>query len=220
VVLDELDKELEERGHRFCRYADDITVFVKSEAAGNRVLLSLDKFISKRLRLKINLKKSYVAPPWDSVILGYSFTKEAQPRLRISPKSMEKLKHKLKPVWRKGRGQSVKMTIAKLNTIIVGWISYYRLAELMWPLKKLDTRFRRRIRWLFLRHWKTPKTTLKKLLRSGVPFHVANPTAYSNAGPWKSSKLPGIQMAYPNKMLKQMGLKSLLDEHHRFAHSM
>lgn len=220
VLLDELDKELEERGHRFCRYADDVTVFVKSEAAGKRVLLTLEKFLSKRLRLKVNQEKSSVARPWDSVILGYSFTNEARPRLRISQKSMDKLKHKLKTEWRKGRGRSVKTTIAEFNTIIVGWISYFRLAELVWPLKKLDTLFRRRIRWLFLRHWKTPRTTLKKLLQLGVPFHVAKPTAYANAGPWKSSKLPGIQMAYPNETLKQMGLRSLLDEQRRFALSM
>ena len=219
ILLDELDKELEERGHRFCRYADDVNVYVKSEAAGKRVMKSLTKFLSKRLRLKVNQEKSAVARPWERKFLGYSFTEEAEPRVRISPKSEKRLKQKLKPVWKKGRGQSVKMTIVKLNQIIIGWISYYRLTELIWPLKKLDSWIRRRIRCIIWRHWKTPRTRLKKLLKLGVPYHVAKPTAYNNAGPWKSSKLPGMHTAFPNKTLKQMGLKSLLDEYRRFAHS-
>jgi len=220
VLLDELDKELELRGHRFCRYADDVSVYVKSEAAGKRVMASIEKFLSKRLRLKVNREKSTVARPWERKFLGYSFTDEPQPRTRVSPESEERLRKKLKPVWKRGRGQSVKTTIVRLNQIIVGWVSYYRLSELVWPFKKLDSWIRRRIRWVIWRHWKTPKTRLKRLLQLGVPYHVAKPTAYNNAGPWKSSRLPGMHTAYPNKTLKQMGLKSLLDEYRRFAHSM
>jgi RNA-directed DNA polymerase len=220
ILLDELDKELESRGHRFCRYADDVNVYVKSEAAGKRVLDSLEKFLTKRLRLKVNREKSAVARPWERTFLGYSFTDEERPRTRISPKSLERMKKKLKPEWRKGRGRSVKATIVKLNHIIIGWASYYRLAELVWPIKKLDSLIRRRIRWVIWRQWKTPKTRLKKLLKLGVPYHVAKPTAYTDAGPWRSSRLPGLHTAFPNKALEQMGLRSLLDEYRRFAHSM
>ena len=183
ILLDELDKELESRGHRFCRYADDVNVYVKSEAAGKRVMDSLEKFLTKRLRLKVNREKSAVARPWERTFLGYSFTEEARPRTRISPKSLKRLKEKLKPEWRKGRGQSVKATIVRLNQIIIGWASYYRLAELVWPIKKLDSWMRRRIRWIIWRQWKTPKTRLKKLREMGMPYHVAKATAYNNAGP-------------------------------------
>jgi len=219
ILLDELDKELESRGHRFCRYADDVNVYVKSEAAGKRVMESVEKFLTKRLRLKVNREKSAVSRPWERTFLGYSFTKEARPRTRISPKSLKRLKEKLKPEWKKGRGRSAKTTITRLNQIIVGWVSYYRLAELVWPIRKLDKWIRRRIRWTIWRQWKTPRTRLKNLLKLGVPLHVAKSAAYSNAGPWRASRLPGMQAAYPNKVLKQMGLRSLLDEYRRFAHS-
>ncbi len=219
ILLDDLDKELEERGHRFCRYADDVNVYVKSKAAGERVMVTLTKFLAKRLRLKVNQRKSAVARPWERKFLGYSFTDESTPRTRVSPESEKRLKQKLKPLWKKGRGRSIKMTITKLNQIIIGWTSYYRLSELIWPFKKLDSWIRRRIRRIIWHHWKTPKTRLKKLLQLGVPYHSAKPTAYNNAGPWKSSRLPGLNAAYPNKALKQMGLRSLLDEHRRFANS-
>jgi RNA-directed DNA polymerase len=220
ILLDELDKELESRGHRFCRYADDFGVYVKSEAAGKRVMESLTKFLNKRLRLKVNQDKSAVARPWDRKFLGYSFTDEAKPRTRVAPKSLEKLKGKLKPIWKKGRGQSLKMTIKMLNQIIVGWVSYFRLSELIWPFKKLDTWIRRRIRCIIWHHWKTPKTRLKNLLKRGVPMHVAHPTAYGNAGPWKGARLPGMNMAFPNATIHHWGLRSLLDEYRRFAISL
>lgn len=181
---------------------------------------SLTKFLEKRLRLKVNQEKSAVGRPWERKFLGYSFTEETKPRTRIAPKSLEKLKGKLKPIWKRGRGQSLKMTIKELNQILVGWISYYRLTELKWPLKKLDSWIRRRIRVLIWRHWKTPKTRLRNLLERGVPIYVAKPNAYANAGPWKSAALPGMHMAFPNKTLYRWGLKSLLDEHRRFAHSL
>ncbi len=220
ILLDELDKELESRGHRFCRYADDFTIYVKSETAGKRVMASLTTYLEKVLRLKVNHEKSAIGRPWERKYLGYSFTAEDQPRPRVAPKSISKLKQKLKPIWKKGRGMSLEMTIKELNPIIVGWASYYRLSELVWPLKKLDSWIRRRIRCIIWRHWKTPKTRMKNLIKRGVPIHVARPTAYANAGPWKASKLPGMNMAFPNKTLRRWGLKSLLDEHRRFANSM
>jgi RNA-directed DNA polymerase len=220
VLLDDLDKELEARGHRFFRYADDVNVYVKSEAAGERVMASIAKFLSKRLRLKVNTKKSAVARPWERKFLGYSFTDESKPRTRVASESVKRLKQKLKPLWKKGRGQNVKMTITELNQITIGWVLYYRLSELVWPFKMLDKWIRRRIRWVIWRQWKTPKTRLKRMLKLNVPHHIAKPTAYGNAGPWRSSKLPGMHIAYSNKALKHMGLRSLLDEYQRFAHSM
>ena len=220
ILLDELDKELESRGHRFCRYADDVTVYVKSKAAGERVMDSMEKFLTKRLRLKVNREKSAVARPWEREFLGYSFTNEDEPRLKVSPEALKRKKQKLKPLWKRGRGQSIKKTISELNKSNPGWVSYYRLSEVEWPFKKLDSWIRRRVRTILWRHWKTPKTRLKKLRKLGVPYRTAQVTAYNNVGPWMSAKLPGMHMAYPNAVLKQMGLKSLLDDYHRFARSM
>jgi RNA-directed DNA polymerase len=217
ILLDELDKELENRGHRFSRYADDFNVYVKSETAGQRVMESLTKFLAKRLRLKVNREKSAVDRPWNRKFLGYSFTNEDNPRTRVSPKSVKRFKEKLKPIWKRGRGQNLKATIKELNHIIVGWASYFRLSEEIWPLEKLDKWIRRRIRSLIWRHWKKPKTRLKGLLKRGVPDHIARAAACGNAGPWRASKLPGMNMAFPNRTLQRWGLKSLIDEHRRFA---
>ena len=220
ILLDELDKELESRGHRFCRYADDVTVYVKSKAAGERVMDSMEKFLTKRLRLKVNREKSAVARPWEREFLGYSFTNEDEPRLQVSPEALKRKKQKLKPLWKRGRGQSIKKTISELNKSNPGWVSYYRLSEVELPFMKLDSWIRRRIRTILWRHWKTPKTRLKKLRKLGVPYRTAQVTAYNNVGPWQSAKLPGMHMAYPNAALRQMSLKSLLDDYHGFARSM
>lgn len=217
ILLDELDKELESRGHRFCRYADDFNVYVKSEAAGNRVMESLTKFLSKRLRLKVNREKSAVDRPWNRQFLGYSFTAEERVRIRVSPKSVKRLKEKLKPMWKRGKGQSLKVTVKRLNQIIVGWVSYYRLCQ--WPsiFKGLDGWIRHRIRCIIWRHWKTPRTRMREMCRRGVPVNKSKILAYSNNGPWKASQLPGMNLAFPNSTLKRWGLKSLFEESQRFA---
>lgn len=219
ILLDEVDKELEKRGHRFCRYADDTVVYVKSAAAGRRVMASMEKFLKKQLKLKMNREKSAVVRPWESKFLGYSFTEEKKPRVRISGKSLLRLKEKLKPHWKRGRGRKIETTIRELNRIITGWVSYYRQTEVKWVLRNLDKWIRRRIRCLVWRQWKRPRTRLRRLLKQKIPRHTAMAAAYTKAGPWKASRLPAMHMAYPNKKLKEMGLKSLLDEHRRFAHS-
>jgi RNA-directed DNA polymerase len=220
ILLDELDKELETRGHRFCRYADDVNVYVKSEAAGKRVMASLEKFLSKRLRLKVNREKSAVVRPWEGKFLGYSFLEGARLKTKVSSNSVKRFKKKLKPLWKRGRGRSLKTTIAELNQIITGWVSYYRLSEIQWPFDKLDAWIRHRIRCIIWRQWKTPRTRLRNMRRRGVSFKVAKSAAYSNCGPWRASALPAMQSAFTNNALKQTGLKSLLDEYRRFAYSM
>lgn len=219
ILLDELDKELEARGHRFCRYADDFTIYVKSEAAGQRVMATLTKFLEKRLRLKVNKEKSAVARPWDRTFLGYSFSGKNDTRVCVSQESVKKLKKKLKPMWKKGRGRSVKCTIYKLNLIITGWAAYFRLDETGWVMGRLDSWIRRRIRCIIWRHWKIPKTRMKKLISLGVPPQVARSAVYTNAGPWRVSHLPAMQKAFSNKTLANMGLKSLFDEYQRFNSS-
>jgi RNA-directed DNA polymerase len=219
ILLDELDKELESRGHRFCRYADDFTIYVKSEAAGQRVMETLTKFLEKRLRLKVNREKSAVKRPSALNFLGYRFSGENDPRISVSKESVKKLRKKLKPEWKKGRGRSVKRTISRLNQIIVGWVSYFRLDGKGMIMKGLDSWIRRRIRCIIWRQWKGPKTRMKKLVLMGVPYHVARSSVCTNAGPWKVSHLPAMQMAYSNKTLSNMGLKSLYHEYLRFNSS-
>lgn len=219
ILLDELDKELESRGHRFCRYADDVTIYVKSEAAGKRVMETLTKFLDKRLRLKVNRDKSAVARPWERTFLGYSFTKEKETRVRIPRESVKKLKKKLKPLWKKGKGQSLKSTIYQLNQIIVGWASYFRMAEVDWHLRALDSWIRHRLRCIIWRHWKKPRTRIKNLRKLGVPKHIAISAACTNAGPWKASTLHAVHTALPNSKFSEMGLRSFLNEYRRFASS-
>lgn len=219
ILLDELDKELEARGHRFCRYADDFTIYVKSEAAGQRVMDTLTKFLGKRLRLKVNEEKSAVARPWDRNFLGYSFISKKDTRVCVSRESVKKLRMKLKPKWKKGRGCSIKRTIAKLNQTIVGWASYFRLDETGWAMGRLDSWIRRRIRCIIWRQWKRLRTRIKNLMSRGVSLSIARSPACSNAGPWKASRHPAMQMAYSNKTLAQMGLKSLFNEYQRFNSS-
>jgi RNA-directed DNA polymerase len=138
VLLDDLDKELERRGHRFVRYADDCNVYVQSKAAGQRVLDSLERFLAKRLRLKINRDKSAVDRPWNRKFLGYTVTVHRQPKLRVAPQSVERLKAKLRPLLRAGRGQRLSEVCRQLAPILRGWAAYYRLADVRTTFEQLD----------------------------------------------------------------------------------
>jgi len=154
VLLDELDKELERRGHRYVRYADDCNVYVRSRPAGERVMASLERFLWRRLRLRVNRDKSTVDRPWRRKFLGYSVTSNYKPRLKVAPESMKRLKDKWKPLWRKGRGRSLKGTIRALNPKIRGWVAYYRMAEVKVNFEQLDTWVRRKLRCIVWRQWK------------------------------------------------------------------
>ena len=126
ILLDDLDRELERRGHRFCRYGDDIIVFVRSKTAGERVMKSLERFLNERLRLKVNREKSAVARPWTRRYLGYSFTNHLAPKLKVAPESVKRLKRKLQPIFRRGRGRSLEDTVRTLNVVLRGWAAYFR----------------------------------------------------------------------------------------------
>src|SRR5262245_39115383 len=128
ILLDELDKELERRGHKFCRFADDCNIYVRSKAAGERVMKSVTGFLSQRLRLKVNAEKSAVARPWERKFLGYSMTWHKQPRLKAAPESIRRLKAKVRVIFREGRGRSLSQVIKALNQFLRGWSQYFRLA--------------------------------------------------------------------------------------------
>lgn len=215
VLLDELDKELERRGHRFVRYADDFQVFVKSKAAGERVMTSLEGFLTKRLRLKVNLEKSAVGRPWGRKLLGYRTTTNRKPKLKPDPKSVKRLKLKLKDLFRRGRGWSLTRTIRELNPILRGWGHYYRLADVEGVFEELDQWVRRRLRLIKWRQWKRPRTRAKELQKRGLEKSRAKRAACNNYGSWWNAGASHMNQAIPISTLTQMGLVSLLHQHRR-----
>ncbi len=216
VLLDELDKELERRGHRFVRYADDCNVYVQSQAAGERVMASLESFLSKRLRLKINREKSAVARPQERKFLGYGFNHRRIRELTVAPQSAQRLKSKLKQLFRRGRGTKLTDTIERINRITRGWVAYFRLCDVPSCFEALDGWVRRHLRAIQWRQWKTPRTRYQKLRQLGVPPSQAA-GALNRSGPWRNAIAPFMHSALRNKTLTRMGLVSLLAESRRLA---
>ncbi len=219
ILLDELDRELERRGHRFVRYADDCNVYVKSKAAGERVLASLERFIEKRLRLKINRDKSAVARPWERKFLGYSFTIHKEARLKAAPESLKRLKAKLRAIFRQGRGRSLRRVIAALVPVIRGWVAYFRLSEVKGYFEELDGWLRRKLRALLWRQWKRPRTRARKLRQLGLDEARACVSAFNGRGPWWNVGAGHMHSALPARFFRRQGLVSFLDEYRRLARS-
>jgi len=219
IMLDEMDKELERRGHRFVRYADDCNVYIKSKAAGERVLASLDKFLSKRLRLKLNLSKSAVGRPWQRKFLGYSMTAHKQAKLKVSPESLKRMREKLKDNFRKGRGRSVSRTIEHLNRQLRGWMSYYRLSEVKSPIIEMDQWIRGKLRCVMWRQWKRPSTRRKQLMRYGIEAERAASSASNGRGPWWNAGSSHMNQALPMDFFNKLGLISLRNEQLRWSKS-
>ena len=217
ILLDELDKELEKRGHRFVRYADDSNVYVKSKAAGERVMASLERFLTKRLRLVVNRDKSAVAPPWERKFLGYTVSEHRKTKLRVAPQSAIRLKTKLQPILRRARGGSVSMVTGKLTPILRGWVAYFRLADVRGVFTELDRWIERKLRAARWRQWKTPRTRFKELRKRGVEPARAKATAYNGRGPWRLARSSAMIAAYPAAEMRKMGLVSLANEHRRLA---
>ena len=168
VLLDDLDKELERRGHAFCRYADDCNIYVRSQRAGERVFESVTKFLEQKLKLRVNREKSAVDRPWKRKFLGYSVTWHRQPLLRPAKASVEKLKKKVRGIVRRGRGMNIQRTIEELNEATRGWVDYFRLAGVKRVFQDLDRMIRRRLRRIMWKQWKVSKTRFKKLKRLGL----------------------------------------------------
>lgn len=217
VLLDDLDKELERRGHRFVRYADDCNVYVKSKAAGERVMASLEQFLSKRLRLKVNRTKSAVARPWERKFLGYTVTRQRGNKLKVAVESLKRLRAKLRPILRSGRGHKPSQIVGELNRVTRGWVAYYRLAEVTGIFEELDQWIRRKLRCILWRQWKRPKTRFKELRRLGVDVEYAALAAYGGRGPWFNAGASSMNRAIPNAWLRKLGLVSLFEEHRRLV---
>lgn len=209
ILLDELDKELEKRGHKFVRYADDCNIYVKSESAGKRVLESVTRWLEKKLKLKVNREKSGVDRPWKRKFLGYSMTANCEPKLKISPKSIERLKESLREIFRKGRGRKLESVIEELKRKLLGWISYYRLTQVFGILKELDGWIRRRLRCIIWRRLKRVYARAKALMRRGLEEERAWRSAKNQRGPWWNAGASHMNQAYPTSYFEKLGLVSL-----------
>jgi RNA-directed DNA polymerase len=216
ILLDELDKELERRGHRFCRYADDCNIYVKSKAAGERVMESITRFLEKRLRLKVNRDKSAVDRPWERNFLGYTMTWHRQPKLKVSTDSVKRVKGKIRELVGKGRGCSLTRVIGELTLLLRGWINYFRLSTVKIAFEELDGWIRRKLRCILWRQWKKPKIRAKKLIKQGIERARAFTCAYNGRGAWWNAGASHMNAAFPAKWFTQQGLTSLLAEHQRF----
>ena len=213
ILLDEFDKEIEERGHEHVRYADDCMIYVESRRSGERVLESLTEWLSKRLKLKVNVKKSAVDRPWKRKFLGYSVTNHKRAKLRIAPESVKRFKAKVKQVMRWGRGRNLKRFIREdLNPILRGWISYFRRSQTYKILEELDGWIRRRLRNILWRQWKHPRTRRKKLMSLSIPEGIARASAYNGRGQWWNSGARHMNLALPKKYFDKMGLVNLQSE--------
>jgi len=211
ILLDDLDKELERRGHAFCRYADDCNIYVGTQRAGERVMESVARFLEKKLKLRVNREKSAVDRPWKRKFLGYSMTAHKSPRLRVAPQSIKRFKDKLREQFRRGRGRNLAKFIEELKPILRGWFNYYRLARTKSVFDKLDGWIRRKLRCILWRQWKRSYPRAKNLMKRGLPESRAWKSATNGRGPWWNSGAPHMNQAYPKKFFDELGLVSLLD---------
>lgn len=220
ILLDDLDKELEKRGHAFCRYADDCNVYVGSQRSAERVLDSLTQFLEGEMKLKVNRAKSAVDRPANRVFLGYSFTTHHQTKIRVPEKTCQKMRAKVKERFRAGRGQNVERFIREtLNPLLRGWMNYFRLSETKGFAEELDQWIRRRLRGVIWRQWKRPATRFKRLRARGLNEARASASCHNGRGAWFNSGASHMHAAFPAKAFTQMGLINLLDTLTSYANS-
>ncbi len=209
LMLDVLDKELEKRGHRFVRYADDCNIYVRSQRAGERVMVGIEKFLTKRLKLKVNKAKSAVAKPSVRKFLGFSFTGGNGPRRRIAPQAVARFKAKVRELTWRTRGRSLAQIVKELSAYLVGWRGYYGFCQTPSVLRTLDEWIRRRLRAIAWKQWKRGGTRYTKLRRRGVGRDLAAQTAGSPHGPWRLAASPALHIALPIAAFRSLGLPSV-----------
>jgi RNA-directed DNA polymerase len=210
LVLDEFDRELEARGHRFVRYADDCNIYVRSERAGQRVMESVKRFIATKLKLKVNEAKSAVEKPQEGKFLGFSFTYGEEPKRKIAPQAIDRFKKRVREITLRSRGVSMEQVIQELARYVVGWRGYFGFCETLGVLRDLDSWIRRRIRCAFWQQWKTSRKRYAELVRRGVGAYLAHCAAGSNQGSWHLSLSQALSFALPNACLKSLGVPSLV----------
>jgi RNA-directed DNA polymerase len=211
LVLDELDREMERRGHRFVRYADDCNIYVRSQRAGERVMESITRFITQRLKLKVNSEKSAVARPQERKFLGFSFTGQAEPKRRIAPKAVKRFKERVREITRRKKGKGMGERLEELKRYLTGWRGYFGFCQTPSVLMELDSWVRRRLRCIFWIQWKTGRRRFDELHRRGVERQLAANTAGSNHGPWRMSVAKALNAALSNAYFASLGLPKLAD---------
>jgi RNA-directed DNA polymerase len=209
LLLDDLDRELEHRGHRFVRYADDCNVYVRSERAGLRVMEGLKTFLSQRLKLKVNESKSAVARPSQRKFLGFSFTSGEQVKRRIAPKTILRFKEKIRELTRRTRGVGIDRMVGELRRYLTGWRGYFGYCETPSVLKELEGWMRRRLRCFLWKQWKRGRVRFNELTTRGIGRGLAAKTAGSLHGPWRLSNSPALNIALNNDYFISLGLPSL-----------
>jgi len=219
IILDSLDKELERRGHRFVRYADDFNIYVKTPKAGKRVMDSITRFIEKELKLKVNREKSAVDRPWKRKFLGFSFTMHKEPKVRIAKDSIKRLRSKVKEITSRSKPYSMEQRIERLNRYLTGWCGYFALADTPTKFKNFDEWIRRRLRMCEWKQWKNPKTRIRKLIGLGVPAHKAYEWGNSRKKYWRIACSPILHKTLGNSYWSNRGLKSLYERYETLRQS-
>lgn len=220
ILLDELDKELERRGHRFCRYADDCNIYLQTKRSAQRVMDSVSRFLAERLKLKVNRSKSAVDRPWNRSYLGYSMTFHKAPRLKVAPASVKRHKDKLKGILRRGRGKRLATVIGELKPVIRGWLNYYRYAAVKGIFEELDQWLRRKLRCILWRQWKRPWTRAKRLMQRGLAKAHALRSAYNGRGPWWNAGASHMHLAFPASYFSKAGLVGYMNQFHCFQRAL
>ncbi len=209
IMLDEFDRELERRGLRFSRYADDSNIYVRSKRAGERVMDSLKRFLITKLKLKVNESKSAVARPWERKFLGFSFTHGFKPKRRIAPKAVDRFKERVRELTSRTRGVSMERMAEELTRYLRGWLGYFGKCETPSVLEGLEQWFRRRLRSAIWKQWKRGKVRFAELRKRGVGNDLAAQTAGSSHGPWRLADSPGLHIALPNAFFDSLGIPRL-----------
>lgn len=218
ILLDDLDKELERRGHTFCRYADDCNIYVKSQKAGERVMESIKLFLELKLKLKINTEKSAVARPSQRKFLGYSITANLKPKLKPAKAAIDKLKSKLKEKFRKGRGRNLEKFIQELKPTLKGWINYFGLSEVKRIFETLDSWIRRKLRCIIWRQKKKRMARKRMLMNRGIDEKRAKKSVGNGRGPWWNAGSSHMNQAFPKTYFDALGLVSLLGEKYKIEY--
>lgn len=211
IMLDDFDRELEERGLRFVRYADDCNIYVKSERAGKRVMEAAVRYLTKKLKLKVNQQKSAVDNPWNRKFLGFTFkSKKESGTITVHESRVKRLKDKIRGLTKKMRGSKLTDSIRKvLMPTVRGWVNYFGLAEERSIFESLDGWVRRKIRDILWRQWKKPRTRCKRLIALGLKEHTAKAWAYSSKGPWRMARTYGMHKAVSNAVIEAMGYRPM-----------
>jgi group II intron reverse transcriptase/maturase len=210
IMLGELDRELERRGLKFCRYADDINIYIISRKAAQRVMASITKFIENKLKLKVSKEKSSVDRPWKLKFLGFSFYyKKKGIGIRVHPKSVAKFRQNLKQITARSNAMSMTFRMLKLKNLITGWVNYFCIADMRGLVQSLDEWLRRRIRMCYWKQWKKIKTRLNNLIRLGINKGKAWEFANTRKSYWRIAGSPILQKSLTNRYLEKMGFQSV-----------